>query len=347
MTSATIPASSAAAAWGIATVSLKPLGEGLINQTWLLTAAHQQRFVLQKVNPVFPAAVNTDIDVVVRRLADAGLETPFVLPTLKGSLWLESNGEVWRVLTWLPGESLSTLSSVDEARQAGILLGRFHRALDGLVHHFANPRLGVHDTAAHLQNLGEALTTHRHHQRYAEVASLADDILAFAASLPPLPATPDRVVHGDPKINNMLFDQQTGHAKALVDLDTIGHMPLPLELGDAFRSWCNPAGENRRSGVFSAELFRAGLDGYAQVAGGWITPMEQGAIVNATLTIIVELAARFCADALNENYFGWDASRFATRSEHNLVRAAGQMSLAQSCLEQRAALEEHVIAAFT
>ncbi len=346
MTSATSPANSVPAAWGIAVVSLKPLGDGLINETWLLTAAHQQQFVLQKVNPVFPAAVNIDIDVVVRRLAEAGLETPFVLPTLTGSLWLESGGDIWRLLTWLPGASLNSLTDAEQARQAGHLLGRFHRALDGLVHDFANPRLGVHDTAGHLQNLHDALQAHRNHERYAEVSALADEIFELAEALPSLPATPDRVVHGDPKINNMLFDEHTGTAKALVDLDTIGRMPLPLELGDAFRSWCNPAGENRRSGVFSPELFRGGLDGYAEATGDWISPLEQAAIVNATLTIIVELATRFCTDALNEKYFGWDSSRFATRGEHNQVRASGQLSLARSCLEQRGELEDHVLAAF-
>ncbi len=44
----------------------------------------------------------------------------------------------------------------------------------------------------------------------------------------------------------------------------------------------------------------------------------------------MELAARFCTDALEESYFGWDASRFASAAEHNLVRARAQLSLARS-----------------
>ena len=54
----------------------------------------------------------------------------------------------------------------------------------------------------------------------------------------------------------------------------------------------------------------------------------------ATLTITLELAARFAADALREDYFGWDAARFGSASEHNEVRAAGQLRLAEDILAQ-------------
>ena len=50
----------------------------------------------------------------------------------------------------------------------------------------------------------------------------------------------------------------------------------------------------------------------------------------ATRTILVELAARFCADALNESYFAWDARRYASRGEHNEVRAKGQLAVLRS-----------------
>jgi len=88
------------------------------------------------------------------------------------------------------------------------------------------------------------------------------------------------------------------------------------------------------------------LAGYAAAAGDWIEPIEIRAILPATETIIVELAARFCADAFNENYFGWDATRFASRSEHNEVRAAGQLSLARSFAAQREDLSDRLLAAF-
>jgi Ser/Thr protein kinase RdoA (MazF antagonist) len=333
-------------AWELAADRLSPLGRGLINQTWLVTAAGGQRYVLQRVAPIFPPEINRDMDVVTRRLLARGVTVPRVLPTRDGDLWVLQQGHTWRLLTWLPGDCHDALATGDQARSAGRLLARFHVAVDGLEHEFANPRLGVHDTERHLRSLRGALQEHAGHPRHGQVAPLGEAILAAASALPPLPATPDRVVHGDPKINNMLFAPATGEAAALVDLDTVGRMPLPLELGDAMRSWCNPVGEDGRSGRFSAELFAAAQSGYAESAAGWISADEVRAIVPATETIIVELAARFCADALNESYFGWDPARFASRSEHNEQRATGQLSLARSFADQREILSAHMSAIY-
>jgi hypothetical protein len=48
----------------------------------------------------------------------------------------------------------------------------------------------------------------------------------------------------------------------------------------------------------------------------------------------VELAARFCTDAMESVYFSWDADRYASRSAHNLARTANQLRLART-LDQR------------
>jgi hypothetical protein len=64
-------------------------------------------------------------------------------------------------------------------------------------------------------------------------------------------------------------------------------------------------------------------------------------------TISLELAARFCADALHESYFGWNPQKFPTRGAHNLVRARGQLAVSRSVAEQQAALEEFTRRAFS
>ena len=55
----------------------------------------------------------------------------------------------------------------------------------------------------------------------------------------------------------------------------------------------------------------------------------------ATETIYLELAARFCTDALNESYFGWNPAQFPTSSEHQLMRARGQLNAAKALAAQR------------
>jgi Ser/Thr protein kinase RdoA (MazF antagonist) len=332
------------AEYGLESARISAFGNGLINQTYLVLVEtdQQERYVLQRVNPIFPPEVNRDIDLVTRRLAAEGLLTPAIVPTRQGALWLDLEQGVWRLLTYIEGVSHDALGSAKQAREAGALLARFHRAVADIDHGFANLRLGIHDTAQHLRFLEETLRKKTDHPRYKAVEKLGREILDAAGSLPTLPPLPDRVVHGDPKINNIIFESGTDNALCLIDLDTIARMPLPLEFGDAFRSWCNTSGEDGRKGEFSAELFAPGVEGYASVARGWVTAEEWSAIVPATELILVELASRFCADALNESYFAWDSDKFASRSEHNTVRAAGQLAVARSLASQRQALENIV-----
>lgn len=333
-------------AWNLSGCTVSPLGSGLINRTWLVSDGDQRRYVLQQVNPIFPGAINEDIQVVTAHLRARGLAAPELLRTTDGRLWLDDPGGAFRLMTHVDGVSRDRLESPAEAREAGQLLARFHRALADLEHEFRNQRLGVHDTDRHLAVLRQALVDHATHRDIGAIRPLAAEILGLADALPRLPALPDRIVHGDPKINNLLFDAASGRALCFIDLDTLGRMPLHLELGDAFRSWCNPKGEDSPRSAFALDLFTAAVDGYAAVARGWITPEESAAIVPGTLTIYVELAARFCADALRESYFGWDEQRFPSRSAHNQARAASQITAARALWDARGAAEEAVRRAF-
>lgn len=340
----TVP-ESVLAAYGLESPRIAPLGSGLINETWRIDS-ERGSFVLQRVNPIFPADINRDIDAVTRHIAASGLVTLQLVPNRHAELWTTYAERNWRLLTYIDGVSHDALSTPAQAKSAGALLVAFHRAVDDLEHEFSSPRLGIHDTARHLEFLHETLRTKSGHPRHADIRRLAERIFAAARELAPLPAMPDRIVHGDPKINNLLFTRDSDLAFSLVDLDTLARMPLPLELGDALRSWCNPAGEDDRVSEFSAQLFAEAIRGYAQGAAGWMIAAETASIVTATETILIELASRFCADALNESYFGWNPERFASRSEHNQARAASQLHVAESLAAQRSELEKIVSSTF-
>jgi Ser/Thr protein kinase RdoA (MazF antagonist) len=329
-----------AAAWRLEPDSLRPLGTGLINRTFLARERSGELRVLQQVNPVFPPAVNEDIDAVTAHLAACGLPTPRLVRTVDGALCIADPAGAWRVLTRMPGRVLDAVERPAQAREAGRLLAAFHRALDDLEHEFRHVRPPVHEPARHLAALERAVDAHRRHRLHDDAAALAEDIFLAMDALPPLPATPARVVHGDPKISNLVFAPHGDHAVCMLDLDTVGRMALPFELGDAFRSWCNVASEDDPRGHFSATLFEAAATGYGAVAGPWLQPAEAAAAVNATATIQVELAARFCADALNESYFGWNPHLFGSRGDHNLARARGQLAVHRSLVGEYARLED-------
>ena len=320
-------------------------GHGLINATWIVRDPAGATAVLQRLHPIIDGGVNARINAVATHLVAQGLRCPQVVASRGGELSVTREQATWRLLTYIDGMTHDTLSSPRLAAEAGAMLGRFHAALCDPEPLPDLPESTVHGLDRHVQRLRRALAQHRQHREFARIEAFAETLLEAAASATPVPATRLRIVHGDPKISNFLFDHD-GHALCLVDLDTIGLMPLVFELGDAFRSWCNPAGEDTLETTFSLPLLRAGIDGYASAARGFIEADEVRGIVPAIESIYIELAARFCTDALEENYFAWDPARFDSHCEHNLVRARGQLHAAHMLAAVRAPASQVVMDIF-
>ena len=340
------------AAWALTDVSVAPLDSGLINQSYAVRRAEAPVGVLQRVNPaVFAPTVHDNIAAVTERLAARGVATPRLLPTANGADYAVFDGAPWRLLSWVGDRTVEKLTNPADAHAAGALVAAWHAATADLDARFgptwspallaSGTRDRFHDTAAWMAALHRTVPEHRTHRLYDRVAPLADAIVAAAAAIPDPGPLPLRVVHGDLKISNLRF---TGpDATALIDLDTVGRGTLDAELGDAFRSWCNPAAEDSLRPTFDLALFEAALRGYAAGARTGVAPTaaEWASIPGGIERIALELAARFATDALQESYFGWDA-RFGGRGEHNLARAVGQHGLAAAVCAARAAATQIV-----
>lgn len=328
------PPADVLAAWGWdRDAELVRLPGGLINATFAVERDGATIAVVQRLHPVFGAAVNLDLEAVTRHVAARGLETPLLIRTRGGDAWIEHDG-IWRALTWIEGAAVHTIPDLSWAAAGGELVGRFHRALVDLDHDYHFTRAGVHDTDAHLDRLRDRLA--RPPEASEEVAAareLGSEILAAAPGLPAMPALPRRHAHGDLKISNLLF--RGGRGVAVIDLDTLGRQTLAYELGDAMRSWCNPHGEDRGQTRFDLAIFAAAMNAWRDVAGPLVGKDELASVVVGLETVCVELAARFCVDVFDDSYFGWDPARFASRRAHDLVRARGQLALAASVREQR------------
>jgi Ser/Thr protein kinase RdoA (MazF antagonist) len=324
-------------AWGLGGARAARAPTGLIQETWFVDAPGRARVVVQRMHPIFGDAVLEDLDAITARLEAAGLETPRPVRTLGGALGVrDAAGQLWRALTYLEGETVDRVADPATAEAAGALVGRFHRALAGETYEFRFTRAGVHDTAGHLAKLARA----------GAGDALAEAILdeGARASYASFAALPRRVTHGDLKISNVLF--RGGAAVALLDLDTLGRLPLPYELGDAWRSWCNPLGEDVEAARFDLDLFAAAARGYASAARGMIGRDEAAGLVAGVHAVAIELAARFCVDMFEDRYFGWDPRRFPSRREHNRVRAVGQLTLARQVAAARGEAEALVAALF-
>jgi Ser/Thr protein kinase RdoA (MazF antagonist) len=326
------PPSEIIAAYALDARTCEPLDGGLINRTWSVTSHSGQRCIVQRVNPIFGEATQLDILAVTDHLASVGIPTTRVVRAGDDAPYVKSGRFLYRVLTYVDGISFPHITEPALAAEAGRVLAEFHRGLASFTGHLSNQRPNIHVLSRHLAALEQALTGAKTHSAYRDVALLADQVAQFASRLPPFSAGPVLRVHGDPKISNILFERRSKRAICLVDLDTLTEMPVLLELGDALRSWCNPEPEDSPRAHFHADLYASACRGY--LAGGFDAARDAWLDVPvATAAIAVELAARFCADAVNESYFRWDPSRFASASEHNQARTIGQLAVAGDIIE--------------
>jgi Ser/Thr protein kinase RdoA (MazF antagonist) len=324
-------------------IEVRPLHGGLLHQSFHLRAGDVE-YVLQHVSDVFASEIHENIQAVTTHLGAHGIPCAPLLPTRDGefSLLLENDGR-WRLMPHLGGASFDTLRSIAQAHSAGELVGRFHAAMRS----FDGPLapIGIHyrDTSRYLEAMQRALDTHREHRLRADMKALALRVSTTFEGWGPPPDVPDRVIHGDLKLANLLFESaEPGGcdiAFALVDLDTLMRGPLWMELGDAWRSWCYRPPESDSGIRFDLEFFEASLAGFLEGYGDPIPQAELDSLGMAPERITLELCARFVTDALEESYFGWDETRFVSRGDHNAARADEQWRLYEAMLESRDARE--------
>ena len=320
--------------WDLQLVSSRVLEGGLINKSFKVDVSDGRTFVLQKISDRFSTEVTGKIHRLTRHLESKGLKTFHVLEGKAGQLIETYKGESWRLFSFLEGFSLSRVQTNLQASEAGALLARFHLALEGYEDDDFRAALGSHDIHLHLIKLEKALKKNKTGPFYSEVKSRAEILFAAVNKLPPMTGCILKVLHGDPKISNFLFSADEKKAECILDLDTVGLASLPLELGDAFRSWCNPMGEDEENGVFDSDLFKSAFESYANVARSFLSQAEREELVLGTLYVYFELSARFLLDVIEEKNFGWDSARFSSSAEHNLVRAKGQFNAGQDLLKQ-------------
>jgi Ser/Thr protein kinase RdoA (MazF antagonist) len=332
-------------------LSCEPFGAGLINETWRCSfrqAAGVRRYLLQRINRrVFtrPELVMENVETVTVHLAerlrkegvaDPASVSPVLIRTKDGrSSHVDEAGGHWRMFIFIEaGEVFDTVQSTGHAYEVGRGLGRFLALLSDLTPSRLHDTLpGFHHTPVYLRELDDSVRE----DRQVRVSAVRQE-LAFVdrrRHLAPLlldaleaGKVPLRVVHNDPKVNNVLIDRMTGKALCLVDLDTVKPGTVLFDFGDCVRSAANPAGEDEPDlsrVVFDRVSYDAITRGYLDAAAAFLTKEELDLLPLSARVITFELGVRFLADHLRGD------SYFKVRSPgHNLHRARVQFRLLES-----------------
>ena len=155
---------------------------------------------------------------------------------------------------------------------------------------------------------------------------------------------PLRVTHNDTKLNNILMDDKTGKARAVIDLDTIMPGSMLFDFGDSIRFGASTAAEDEKdlSKVhFDINLFKAYAEGYCGAVKDSITKREAELLPYGSYLMTIECGMRFLTDYLSGDTY------FATKYEgHNLVRCRTQIQLAaemEAQFEQMSAIIKEIL----
>lgn len=318
--------------------AVEPLGNGLINDTFLVTTTTRQ-FVLQRINTdVFPApaAITDNLLVIDRHLQQKHrrrLTLPGLLPTLDGRpFYRDDNAGYWRAQHFIaPTTSLETLASLADAEQVGYALGHFHWLLSDLNPSCLHDTLpGFHITPDYLARYRDCARQSQPPDRYCaefiECYATIADRLEIAKQQGVLPL---RAIHGDPKLNNFLFDSNNRRIVSLIDLDTVKPGLVHYDIGDCLRSCCHdPASDG-----FDLTICAAILRCYLAEASGFLQDDEYAFLYPAIQLMPFELGLRFYTDYLEGNrYFK------VTTPDQNLQRAIRQFRLCADITAKQSAI---------
>lgn len=309
----------------------KKISNGLVHSTWEIKTS-KGLYILQRLHVVLSDQCRLrDFVSVTEHLRSKGLESPELIRSKTGDLVVvDQSGKKWRLQTRLIGESPKEPVSGIMIEKMAELLGKFHVAISDIKTPLESPRL-LHDTKGIYQKLVNIYAI----QDLSCVSKNIQEDINFILENLPLNFLPDnlpkRVIHGDPKISNFLVCRK--RPVALIDLDTCQFDTVLADIGDALRSWCGGE-EDSNTNSFSLPVFTSAWRGYKRGSGDLLSEAEKRLVSQSVALITLELAARFAIDIFEDNYFGWDSSRYESRVAHNTARLHGQVTLSTSILAQ-------------
>jgi Ser/Thr protein kinase RdoA (MazF antagonist) len=332
-------------------IDTQPFGNGNINDTFLVTidSQTQKHFILQRINTrVFqkPELIMSNMCIATEHIrqrlekqpiaSDRRWDVPHVILTKEGKdHYVDTDGSFWRAIAFIESsQSFDTIENSNHAREVGFALGTFHNLLGDLsIDRLADTLDGFHITPLYLRNYDRSLaeTTVRKTHEVEYCFQFISQRRAWAYVLEDAKIQgklPLRIIHGDPKINNIIIDRNTNHAIAAIDLDTVKPGLIHYDIGDCLRSGCNILGEETQEWEkvrFEPDLARHILSGYLSQANAFLTEHDYEYMYDAIRLLAFELGLRFFTDYLAGNvYFK------AKYKEHNLMRALVQFSLTKN-----------------
>ena len=321
-----------------------PFGNGHINDTRLVTMDNGVQYVLQRINKnVFKrpdllmenyVGVTKFIRKKIEEMGGDPLrEVLNAIYTKDGKPYtIDEEGQYWRLLVYVTDSiGYDKVERPEQFYDSAVSFGDFQYMLrDYPAETLHETIVNFHNTPDRYRQLMEAIENNAA-GRLAEVSAEVEFAKArreFAATLENAHKEgrlPLRVTHNDTKLNNILFDINTGKTLCVVDLDTIMPGYSVNDFGDSIRFGATTALEDETdlSKVnFDISLYELYVKGFIEGAKGGLTEGELEMLPIGAIMMTFECGMRFLADYLNgDTYFR------VHRPSHNLDRCRNQFKL--------------------
>ena len=321
-------------------VKITQIGTGLINRTYLLsTLLEDKKYILQNINTsVFknPQVIADNLKAIADYLTKTYPNYLFIKPiaTVNGEEMAHIHSEYWRMLPYIPHTvSLDVLSEPQQAYEAAMQFGKLSRLLNNFDASALEPTIpDFHDLELRFEQFNLALSITSKELR--EQAKLQIDdalvhkyILDYFKSYSHRTDFPDRVMHHDTKISNVLLNSETFKGVCVIDLDTIMPGKFISDLGDMMRTYLCAFSENETDLdkiKIRLPYFEAMINGYLSEMKSILTETEKELVLFSGKYIIYMQALRFLTDFLSRNIY------YPTSyPSQNLDRAKNQFKLLQ------------------
>ena len=328
---------------------IKPLGNGLINDTFKVCTDGCSAYVLQKINnAIFRnvgllqdniVSVTTHISKKLVASGEAEVERKVLtfvkLKDSEKTYWTDGN-EYWRVSVFIPDAMTYETVNPEYSYYAGKAFGEFQAMLADIPDQLGETIPDFHNMELRARHLRDAVAKDSVGRcsepeicAFLSEIDLHIDEMCKAERLHREGILPKRICHCDTKVSNMLFDKD-GSALCVIDLDTLMPSFIFSDVGDFLRTAANYVAEDcpeiDKVG-FNMEIFRSFIKGYLESAASFLTEVERENIPYAAALFPFMQAVRFLTD-----YINGDTYYKIAYPEHNLVRTRNQMALFRSVL---------------
>lgn len=304
---------------------IEPYGDGHINETFKaeLIAPH---FILQKINNnVFkkPAEVMDNIEAVTsflskKIIADGGnplRETLTIVKTYDEKLFYETeDGEYYRMYVFIDGaKTYNVVEKPIHFYNAAKAFGKFQKLLAD----FPAERLhetipDFHNTVKRFKDFETAVNENAVGRKDSvkseiEFAYVRKNEVSTITNAMKSGEVPLRVTHNDTKYNNIMIDDLSGEAVAVIDLDTVMPGSLLYDYGDSLRFGTNPVAEDEKNldlVYCDLNLFENFSRGFIEEMKDTLTEKEIELMPFSAKLMTYECGIRFLGDYLNgDTYF--------------------------------------------